>query len=365
MDCGKVRVLSVDDDSADRMALRRCLKRSGVDVELTEADCLAAAMAMDAAAPPDLIMLDYLLPDADEFSALAALGERFPDAAIVMVTGQGDERVASGAIKGGASDYIPKPDVNERSITRVVSRAVEKNRLRLELEARQRDLTSFARVLAHDLRAPMRTLRNFTASFEANIRKGAADEAAEDAEAIAASVNRMSALIDSLSRYARADISTAMEPVSMASVIETAKANLRMEIEETGAEVTHGALPDATGDEALLVQLFQNLIENAMKYRSDAPPRIHISGAPNDAGLLTFAVEDNGIGVPEESRASILKPFTRLHGAYDIPGSGLGLATCKRITDRHGGDIRVEGADGGGARFVITLPEAVKAADAA
>jgi len=128
-----------------------------------------------------------------------------------------------------------------------------------------------------------------------------------------------------------------------------------MTIKESGVRVTHGPLPEVMGDDTQLVQLFQNLVGNAVKFRSAASPQIHISSAPAD-GHWQFSVKDNGIGIDPAQFERIFQIFQRLHTRSEYPGTGIGLAVCKRIVERHGGRIWVESQPGQGSTFSFTLP---------
>ncbi len=131
--------------------------------------------------------------------------------------------------------------------------------------------------------------------------------------------------------------------------------SLQSAISETQAEVVVGPLPVVTANPLYLTQVFENLIGNALKYRSEQPPRVTVSAADGERDWV-FSVQDNGIGIPPEYQAQIFGIFKRLHGD-EYPGTGIGLATCKKIVDRHGGTIWVESEGGRGARFSFTLPK--------
>ena len=129
-----------------------------------------------------------------------------------------------------------------------------------------------------------------------------------------------------------------------------------MSIEENGAVVTHDQLPEVIADEGQLVQLFQNLISNAIKFHSKEPPRVHVSAQRHQETAYLFSVQDNGIGIDPQYFDRLFKIFQRLHTKEEYPGTGIGLALCKRIVERHGGRIWVESQRGQGAAFFFTLP---------
>ena len=146
-------------------------------------------------------------------------------------------------------------------------------------------------------------------------------------------------------------------PVDLNAVVQVVKQNLAPLIEDTSAVVTCETLPVLSGHACHFISLFQNLVANAIRYRSEQPPRIHIS-VRREPSELWFSVSDNGVGVPMQYQAEIFEPFKRLHGG-NIPGTGLGLAICRRVVEQHGGRIWVESKPGEGSIFFFSLPDAV------
>ena len=168
---------------------------------------------------------------------------------------------------------------------------------------------------------------------------------------------RMQDLIQGLLAYSRVQTKGArFEWAPAETALERALQNLRVAIEESGARVTHDSLPRVKADPTQLVQLFQNLVGNAVKFRAEAPPEVHVSAARDD-GAWVFSVRDNGIGIEPRYADRVFKIFKRLHHRSDYPGTGIGLAICKRIVERHGGKIWFESAPGEGSVFRFTLPD--------
>jgi len=167
---------------------------------------------------------------------------------------------------------------------------------------------------------------------------------------------RMQALISDMLAYSRVSTrARPFQPTDSARIVATAERHLQIAIEEGGAEIERGELPVVLGDEVQLLQLFQNLIGNAIKFRGQAPPRVRVTAEPADDGWC-FSVGDNGIGIAPEYFERIFVLFQRLHGRKEYPGTGIGLALCKRIVERHGGRIWVESTAGQGSVFRFTLP---------
>ncbi|MCY2932516.1 MAG: ATP-binding protein, partial [Planctomycetota bacterium] len=226
-----------------------------------------------------------------------------------------------------------------------------------ELKRSNDALSHFAHVAGHDLQEPLRMIRGFLGLLKERY-DGQLDDKAR--EYIAFSVDaavRMSRLITDLLTYSRlGPPSAALQSTDVNEPLAVALANLRGSIDAARADVTHDPLPTVAGDPAQLAQLFQNLIGNALKFRHpDRPCRVHV-GAERQDGSWRFFVRDNGIGVPPAARDRIFQIFERLHTRDQYAGTGIGLAICKKIVERHGGRIWVDPSGSEGATFRFTLP---------
>lgn len=224
------------------------------------------------------------------------------------------------------------------------------------------ELEQFAYVASHDLQEPLRMVASYT-QLLARRYEGRLDSDADEFINFAVDgATRMQTLINDLLTLSRVGTrGGALEPANVEEILGTALHNLELTIGESHATVTHDALPDVVADAGQLVQLFQNLIGNAMKFHGEEPPRIHISAQRAGADWV-FSVADNGIGVEPQYAQRIFVMFQRLHGREEFPGTGIGLAICKKIVERHGGRIWLETTKGGGATFLFTLRAAPAAA---
>ncbi|MBV9085080.1 MAG: PAS domain S-box protein [Acidobacteriaceae bacterium] len=224
-----------------------------------------------------------------------------------------------------------------------------------QLHRKNEELEQFSSTAAHDLQAPLRNIRN-SAELLAKFYQGRLDGTADEfLRYILTGTEQMQNLVAALLTYARQEETSApTNAVSVSRVVEGVLTNLKPEIENTGAEIVFRALPEVRADPVQLSQLFENLIGNALKYRSDKPPRITITVHRREDQWL-FSVSDNGIGIPPEQRDRIFAPLKRLHGR-EIPGTGIGLAICKKIVERQGGCIWVESQPDQGSTFYFTLP---------
>ncbi len=231
-----------------------------------------------------------------------------------------------------------------------------------ELRRSNAELEQFAYVASHDLQEPLRMIANYT-ELLAQRYQGRLDERADRYIRYASEGSRrMQRLVADLLAYSRVG-SQGKEPavVSSQGVLERVLALLQDRLATAGAVVTHGALPAVLADDLQLGQLFQNLIGNAVKFRSDQPPRVTIA-AERDGVFWTFAITDNGIGMDMHHTERIFQMFQRLHERGQFEGSGIGLAIAKRIVERHGGRIWVQSVPGEGSTFRFTLPAAPEAA---
>jgi PAS domain S-box-containing protein len=225
-----------------------------------------------------------------------------------------------------------------------------------ELNRSNEELQQFAYIASHDLQEPLRMVASYTALL-ARRYKGKLDSDADDFIAFAVDgASRMQLLIRDLLAYSRVG-SKGKELVdtSSAEALQHAIHNLRGAIEGSGALVTHDPLPSVMADEMQLTQLFQNLVGNAIKYRRAGVPRVHITAVPNDANKWMFSVQDNGLGIETQFFEKIFGVFQRLHKREEFDGTGIGLAICKKIVERHGGAISVESTFGEGSTFHFPL----------
>ena len=217
-------------------------------------------------------------------------------------------------------------------------------------------MQQFAYAASHDLQEPLRAVSGF-AQILGRRYTGKLDA---DADTIishmTSGANRMRALIDDLLLFSRVGLENDRRThVPLTSPLEVARATLAHRMSETSAQLEVSALPTVYGDERLLAQLFQNLLGNSIKYAGPHPPRMQLSAHVDD-GFAHVRLRDFGIGVPEAARERVFQIFQRLHTREEYPGTGVGLALCRRIVERHGGRIWLESPDGPGCTVHFTLP---------
>jgi signal transduction histidine kinase len=226
-----------------------------------------------------------------------------------------------------------------------------------ELQRSNQELEHFAYVASHDLREPLRMISSYAGLLQKRLGDRLEGDNKEFMGYLTDGATRLQAMITDLLDYSRVDrTQMSFSAVEMSEVLVEALSNLQIAIEECDAEVTHDAMPRVKGHPLLLVRLLQNLIGNAIKYRApERRPLVHVSAERKD-GFWTFCVRDNGIGIPADSHDRVFQIFQRLHPRSAYPGTGIGLAVCRRIVEHHGGKIWLESKEDEGSTFYFTLP---------
>ena len=229
-----------------------------------------------------------------------------------------------------------------------------------QLEEYNLELKNFTYAVSHDLKAPVRQVGSFSSLFLRRYKDQLDKNAKDYLHFITAAVNRMELLLKDLLNYATiGKHEEAVQNMEAKTVIDIAISNLTHSIEETAASISlpnKNLLPKIKGNQTQLIRLFQNIIGNALKYKSDQDPKIQIDIRPNGSKNI-FSIKDNGLGIAPEYKEKIFEMFGRLHKWEEIEGSGIGLATCKKIVEKHGGEIWVESEVGKGSTFYFSLPK--------
>ncbi len=352
----RYRILVVDDNDADSGIVERHLRRvQAFSAAVAKAGSHEEGLRKLETEGADCVILDYRLGPQCGLDTLRAIRERGDDTAIIFVTGVGSEMIAVEALQCGAQDYLVKSVLSAEVLQRAVLNAIEKVALSRKLKEKQRELQDFVSVVAHDLQQPLSAVKGnvelirdfYGARFDA--------QGLEFVHAAVRTADRMAEMIDALLGYARAGRDRAPEEnLDLGEIVGAVRADLAELISRSRAVVEVDELPAVSGDAVTLAQLFQNLIANAIKFHGDHDPRIVVGGQRQGERALLW-VRDNGMGIPEKSRETVFAPFRRLSQAKGRPGSGIGLATCKKIVEQHGGRIWVESGLGQGSTFYFTL----------
>lgn len=256
-----------------------------------------------------------------------------------------DDRNRPAFIHGIAMDVTATKEAEQRV-----------RRYATKLEQTNKELEKFAYVASHDLQEPLRSMLSYSQILTEDYSEKLDAEGLDHLQRISAAGRRMKELIQALLQFSKLGRDELpMTAVDFNEVVVQAVSNLDATIREAGAVVTVDPLPSAPAHRSYIVALFQNLIGNALKFRSATPPRIHVSVSRAD-GWWEFSVRDNGIGIDSEYRERIFEVFQRLHTQAEVPGTGIGLAVCKKIMDLHKGRIWVESEPGKGSTFKFTIP---------
>lgn len=227
----------------------------------------------------------------------------------------------------------------------------------LKSESSNLDLERFAAVAAHDLKSPLATISGYLNLLDEEFKERLGDDGMQFVRLMMGASDRMRNLINSLLEYSRlTNTKKPFQPTNINNVVKAALQNLDSMITETRAEVTYKQLPDVMGDRDLLTQLFQNLIANAIKFRGNEPPKIFIDVDEKEDAWI-FSLRDNGIGFDSKHSSEIFTLYKRLHSESEYQGTGIGLASCRKVVEAHGGKIWAESEPGIGSIFHFSLPK--------
>lgn len=261
------------------------------------------------------------------------------------------------AIKTEYATKIKLIDKLDNSLSELSRTKKDLEKKAQELARSNDDLREFAYAISHDLKEPLLVIDGFVKLLAKRYKGKLSSDADNFIDYTVDGVKRMQSMIKDLLEYSLVGTKVRdFEPTDSALVIEQALLNLQTAINESGAEVTYNSLPPVIVDTSQLTRLFQNLIGNAIKFRGGKPPRIHISSEQTGHEWI-FSIRDNGIGIDPRQAERIFIVFQRLHTREEYPGTGIGLAICKKIVERHGGRIWVESELGNGSTFYFSIPD--------
>ncbi|HEY3421329.1 MAG TPA: ATP-binding protein [Methanomassiliicoccales archaeon] len=254
-----------------------------------------------------------------------------------------------------------------RTSAQLIGVIVEKHYAEAELEMRAKELSrsnkeleQFAYVASHDLKEPLRMVSSYLSLLEKRYKDRLDEEANEYIGFAVDGAQRMNDLVDGLLTYSRIDRSTTpFEQVDLEEVFQIATTNLEVSIRDSGTVLSHDVLPQVLGDRRQLIQLFQNLMSNALKFQNGNVPQVQVSSQAEGKDWR-ISIKDNGIGISPEHSERIFQMFRRLHTRDEYPGNGMGLAISKKIVERHGGRIWFESEPNKGTTFIFTIPVSVR-----
>ena len=357
MDLNNLSFLVVDDDDGDRKLLRRALKSNGFSGVLVEATTVDEALA-EKDKKYDVVFLDYYLPGTNGLNLLPELRAFWPRAAIILMTGQGNEDVAKSAILNGATDYISKGSFNETALSTLLATNVAAARQSFRVEQQRAELATFSEVLIHDFKAPIRAAAYLTEQIDEDLCAGEMEEVQQGLRLLKQSADQMNAMIRSLSDHIRLDRDVEVVAHPPEGLIDAAQTVLSLVVREADAKISveiGDDVPEIMCNGPQIAQLVQNLIANAIKFSGDRRPEILVRATHESDGVC-FEVRDNGVGIAPEHLNSVFEPFKRAPGAQGVAGTGLGLSTCRKIVMRHDGRIWCSSRLGQGTSVFFVLP---------
>jgi len=374
----KPKILAVDDNPKGILSIKAALEGLSADIISANSGNQALSLLMDNNF--SLIMLDVQMPNMNGFEVAELIRgvKKYENIPIIFVTAFSRERTE--IFKGyevGAVDYLFKPldlEMVRAKVNVFLEMETQKEKLEKEVNARRQAemelrrlaenlqeannaLEEFAYMVSHDLKTPLVVINGFSQLLSRKYKHILNEEGASFIERISSSAARMDALIEKLLQYGRT--SSRMGTIASVDLENIAKQiadDFSYVLSRTGGQIEICCLPTIKGDEIQLRQLFQNLIGNSIKYRRpDEPVKIKVFSERTQDNLWRIIVQDNGRGLEKDKLTDIFTPFYRVENNDKTEGSGIGLAICKKVCERHGGSITVESEPGKGSKFIVTL----------
>lgn len=319
----------------------------------------------------ELILLDLKLSPNNSLNSLEKLINAAPQSAIVLFVDANEKALAKEALSKGAMDYLVKQLLDVELFKRSLNYAlrhkqtqIQLAQARRELKSSQAELEHFVYVVSHDLKQPLSNIFSWTQMLGRRYQEQLGDKGQQYIQRIVESSKQMEELLDAILDYSRiARRQNEFQPTDCHRLLSMVLARLERAIDRSNAVISYDRLPTVMGDASQITQLFACLIDNAIKYRREEFPQIHIAAIPDRSKLTSsptsewlFSISDNGIGIESQYFDRIFKVFQRLHSTSEYPGTGIGLAICEKIVKRHGGRIWLTSQPGLGSTFYFSLP---------
>ncbi|NRA37635.1 MAG: response regulator [Planctomycetes bacterium] len=357
---GRPWLLLVDDDERNLHSTKRILQDMDIHIQtaISGEDALRAILKREFF----LVLMDVQMPGMDGFEAASYIrnSENYKNIPIIFMTAiSKDEKYIGAGYNVGAVDYLFKP-INPHTLMCKLQNFLDLHQVKVEMERKNAELRIYDHMVAHDLKAPIRGIKFCLSALRDDLESVLTEDTSELLTQAEKKVHQAQELVQSILRFSEAQKSEGlMQSMTVAECVDAALLNLDVMIVEKKVEIlteNFDHLIEAVPIKAQ--QLFQNLIGNAIKYQKDGSiPKIRIySRQIAEQSCQQVCIEDNGIGFSQDKAEAIFTPFKRLHGTGRYEGSGIGLATCKRICEFHGWGIRAESAEGEGATFIVTMP---------
>ena len=355
-------ILVIDDSLTARMKFKELLEEEGAKVEIAETGKEGSSLARQL--HPDVIILDVVLADCDGIQLCQDWQEdsELKYIPVLLVSGERagqDDRVAG--LKSGAMGYVVKPFADQEVLAQVnmlYHLGKTQSQLRkhaTDLSRSNQDLHEFAYVISNDLMEPLRMISSYMELLESRYGGNFDEEASTFIDYAVDGSKQMQKLIQDLLEYSSVKTkSHDPESVECGVCVAKASSTFKALIKKTKTKIAYDSLPTVIADPDDLTQIFEALISNAIKFRSKTPPRVQIR-AERKGPSWEISVQDNGIGIESDQTERIFGVFQRIHTEEEHTGSGIGLAVCKKLVERQGGNIRVESKPGEGSTFHFTM----------
>jgi len=362
-DSTRATVLVIDDMEVNLRLMRAFLQ--GEPYEVITCDDPQLAVALIDGQPPDLILLDLMMPLLDGFRVLELLKKSAPQVPVLVITGMNDRADRLRALECGARDYLTKPVDRSELLIRVRNLVALKQaddalaRALAQIETANRDLNAFAGGLAHDLKQPITTIAAFAQVVQQDTEKLLPPKDASHLKRIISAADHAQRMVSGLLEFARlGQREIQMVPVDLNLVVAQARTTVSQGTEKRSVSWLVAPLPMVRGDPSLLLLAFVNLLSNAVKYsRTRAQPSITIEGETDlSKGSTVVRICDNGVGFDMAHAQRMFLPFERLHSVAQFEGTGMGLANVRRIMERHRGAVQAESVVDEGATFTLSFP---------
>lgn len=356
-----LKILLIEDSSSHATLFKLSLDKAlNTPHEIDHAHSLTESFQLLATNSYNIVVIDLGLPESFGLDTVNRFfAEAGPDHAVIVLTASDEEGIGEEALRMGTLDFLVKGRYGADHLARCIRHSLERWRQRNELEQAREDLKSFAHAAAHDLRSPVTSISAYASILQDNLDTDIiGEENKEFLDQIVFLADQAERLTTALLNFSvlgnKALVRSNIDPKVVA---QHSVADLPMEFEESMARIKIDDLPEVNADPDLLEHVFQNLIGNGIKYRSQSAPEIHISGTRVHHEVI-FSVSDNGVGIDPKLKDKVFEPFKRLPSAGASDGFGLGLAICQRIVEAHQGRIWVDSTEGTGSIFRFSIPAA-------
>ncbi|WNO11473.1 ATP-binding protein [Teredinibacter sp. KSP-S5-2] len=360
-----IKILLIEDNLDHAELISDCCDTLfGKKLTLDVHNLLKTGMSALAEKHYDIVLADLQFPDSSLEDTIETLKNTASSIPIVVLTSLKDDDIGQTLVQAGIQDYLPKEELSPTLLHRICMYSIERKKQEVSLQRKTQDQQMFCRSLSHDFKGPIRKIRQLCDSLNFKLSQSIDfdEETTEHFNMIDRQASTMTELVDGLYQYLQVDMNNnTYEDIDLNDLVLDAW-EFALQDKTKEPKLLLKKLPKLYGIRPYIFMLFQNLINNGIKYNQN-PPVITISSTSNDEEI-TIQVQDNGIGIQERYFDVVFQPFERLHTRGSYSGSGLGLSIVKRVVDKHNGQIRIESQPGLGTTFFITLPIRKLTADA-